>query len=467
MRHKRLNAVAVTAFFVASITGIAERYPASADDYTCRHVVAETMRTFQHPDSTATAEPHVVKAGQILRVYEDDAAHHRYRINVDAGGATYFRLWVSDDPQWTQPVPCVPPPASGSAAGVASASGAPVAGNVYSNPLVPGKKIADPGVLRDHGAYYVYATSDGGAPVWQMPVYETTDLHHWQKVGGLLSKPPTWAMTDHSFWAPEVRPINGKYVAFYSARLNVKGAAIEHENGRGATAGFYVIGIAIADHPEGPFEPRSRPIVTNAAFGLIDPTFFVDPKDNKAYLAWKDDTNGGWKDANGHGRRTVIAINELDTKTWRLRWPVSREIYKRSRDWEGSVVEAPSFIFHDGYYYLFYSGNGYKKEDNYAVGVLRARSILGPYCAREAPSNCHNSYGGEEKGIEDNRILRGDDKVHSPGHQSLALGPDGRLLMFYHGWTNEVPSYGRQLMMDAVRWGLAGWPEIHDGTPSE
>ena len=55
----------------------------------------------------------------------------------------------------------------------------------------------------------------------------------------------------------------------------------------GARASIFVIlidvGVAVAQHPEGPFMPMWRPIE-----GLhgIDPCVLIDPKDGKAYIYW-------------------------------------------------------------------------------------------------------------------------------------------------------------------------------------
>ena len=48
------------------------------------------------------------------------------------------------------------------------------------------------------------------------------------------------------------------------------------------------------------------------------------------------------------------------------------------------MVEGPWIINKDGWYYLFYSANGYCGP-SYAVGVARSKEPLGPYEKKGSP----------------------------------------------------------------------------------
>lgn len=51
---------------------------------------------------------------------------------------------------------------------------------------------------------------------------------------------------------------------------------------------------------------------------------------------------------------------------------------QNDRPWEGDVVEGPWFVIRNGWYYLFYSAQGYCGPE-YAVAVARSRDPHGPY----------------------------------------------------------------------------------------
>lgn len=53
-------------------------------------------------------------------------------------------------------------------------------------------------------------------------------------------------------------------------------------------------------------------------------------------------------------------------------------IFRTTYAWENGVVEAPWVVFHNNYFYLFYSSCRFD-EKCYNVAVARSTSILGPY----------------------------------------------------------------------------------------
>lgn len=301
-----------------------------------------------------------------------------------------------------------------------------VTSNLYHNPIGPAG--ADPGSLFDGTNYYFYFTS--GNSTGAMPIKWSADLRTFTDNGTRvfpIGSFPAW-VTSGNYWAPEVALINGKYICYYAA------------NG---SDGWFKIGAATAASPAGPFTDKGSPLVSNAEFSLIDPSFFRDTITGKNYLLWKNNTN-----ALTPPQPTKIVMQELSADGLSLVGS-STDLLVNDLAWEGSVIEAPFMLYRNGYYYIFYSGNNYA-TDKYAVGVARSTAIGGPYTKMTNP------------------ILQSDANFDGPGGQSIVTNsPIEPYLMFYHARLRSNEAAGRMLMMDKVSWTSDGWPSINDGTPSE
>jgi beta-xylosidase len=57
------------------------------------------------------------------------------------------------------------------------------------------------------------------------------------------------------------------------------------------------------------------------------------------------------------------------------------------------VVEGPSMMYQSGYYYLFFSGDGFQSE-NYHVSVARSSTVMGPYTRSESEYFLHTDLVG-------------------------------------------------------------------------
>src|SRR5205809_1563599 len=112
----------------------------------------------------------------------------------------------------------------------ASSSAAPS----FVNPVIPGDH-PDPTIMRDHGVFYASATSASWAPIF--PIFRSTDLVNWTRVGAVLPRAPRWAAGN--FWAPELVRWGGRVFAFYAASRR---------------GGKPCIGVATAPRPEGPWK---------------------------------------------------------------------------------------------------------------------------------------------------------------------------------------------------------------------
>ncbi len=287
----------------------------------------------------------------------------------------------------------------------------------YQNPVIAGDH-PDPSIIRVGKDYWASCTSSAWGPLF--PLFHSTDLVNWEQTGAVLPHRPDWATGD--FWAPEISAFNGKYFVYYVGRQT---------NGRLAVA------VATADKPGGPYTDHG-PIVAQDD-GSIDPMPVADTNGTR-YLVWKED-------GNSRQRPTPIWAQRLnDDGTKVLDEP--HELIRNEAPWESGVVEGPYILRHNGWFYLFYAGNACCGNDcNYALGVARSRSLLGPY--EKDPAN---------------PILAGNATWKCPGHGSVVQDEQGRCFYLYHAYSSTGTIFtGREAMLDEVKFGQDEWPTMNNG----
>jgi len=91
--------------------------------------------------------------------------------------------------------------------------------------------------------------------------------------------------------------------------------------------------------------------------------------------------------------------------------------------WEQPIIEGPAMVRADGWYWLLYAGNDWASP-NYAVGDARCRTPQGP-CVKDPRGP----------------LLATSGTMAGPGSPGFVTGPDGRLLLTYHGWTAGKVGY--------------------------
>jgi beta-xylosidase len=127
-----------------------------------------------------------------------------------------------------------------------------------------------------------------------------------------------------------------------------------------------------------------------------------------------------------------------------------RELIRNDpKSWEGGVVEGAFILRHDGWFYLFYSGNACcGRRCNYALGVARSKRLLGPW--EKNPSN---------------PILAENQVWQCPGHGSIVSDERGHDFLLYHAYQKSEEAFyiGREAMLDEVSWDASGWPSINGG----
>ena len=221
------------------------------------------------------------------------------------------------------------------------------------NPLIMDQFTADPTGRLFDGKIYLYPSHDmnnahearNGAGWFAMEdyhVFSSSNLIDWKDHGVIINqKDVPWVNgAANAMWAPDCVTKNGKYYFYFPASNR--------------------IGVAIADHPEGPFKVEAKPIT-----GGIDPCCFLD-KDGTAYLVWAQNAL--------FIHKLKPNMTELDPDVQTLRVP--------NLPTQG-LVEGPFMFERKGIYYLTYphavKTAGFESEQlEYATGT----TPLGPFTVK-------------------------------------------------------------------------------------
>lgn len=295
----------------------------------------------------------------------------------------------------------------------------------------------DPFILVVDDALYAYATNTvrSGRRL-NVQMSRADDGSRFSDPIDAMPVTPAWVRQDRpDIWAPEVMAIDERYVLYFSAR---------HATRRRPDGLTLCVGAAVADRPEGPFEPLPGPLSCGGAHGVIDASPFRDGDD--LWLHIKTD---------GNCCRTPVQIQVYRLTADGLRVlgePISLQGIANDDEWEGAVVEAPQMVVHDGRYWLFYSGADYGGPA-YAVGYATCQGPFGP-CA-DAPEN---------------PMLKTPDDASGPigpGHQTLFRWR-GCAWLAHHGWrlriAHERWAY-RALYIQQLDW-TTGRPRLHHVAPA-
>lgn len=170
----------------------------------------------------------------------------------------------------------------------------PKAGTSRSNPIFTDVYTADPAVMVDGCTFYVQCGHDqgvGGFDLREWYLLKSTDMVNWTRTTPMTLK--TFGWTNANAWAGQmIKARNGKY--YWYVPIN----DVKYSQDRMA------IGVAVADHPEGPWKDAlGKPLINDslemATWGVtnidqtphtIDPTVFIDD-DGEAYLQY----GGFWR----------------------------------------------------------------------------------------------------------------------------------------------------------------------------
>lgn len=256
--------------------------------------------------------------------------------------------------------------------------------NTYTNPF--DFSIADPFIYKEGDTYNMYGTTEEW-PGQGFDVYQSTDLVTWNRAGRCYA-PGEKSWGQGSFWAPEVIKSGDSYYLHYTV-LN-------------RTEGRRNILVAKGDSPTGPFEDYAGPIIPEIS--VIDSHIYHDPRTNDYYFYYVPEhkkPQGIWG-----------AKISSDFKTF-LTTPT--RCLTAELNWEDDWIEGPIIHEHKGTYYMMYSGGAYW-EAEYSLGYATADNPLGPWTK-----------------AAENPVLKPNSHREGPGHNGLALSPDGKeLFCVYH-----------------------------------
>jgi GH43 family beta-xylosidase len=150
------------------------------------------------------------------------------------------------------------------------------------NPFIKNQFTADPTARVFNGKVYVYPSHDIPSPIERLKewfcmadyhVFSSENLVDWVDHGVIVSqdKVPWVNSESYSMWAPDCIYRNGKYYFYFPASV------------RDSTIGYgSMVGVAVADNPEGPFIAQPNPI---KGLNGIDPCTLID-KEGQAYIYW-------------------------------------------------------------------------------------------------------------------------------------------------------------------------------------
>lgn len=305
---------------------------------------------------------------------------------------------------------------------------------MYENPIL-NRDFADPSIIRaDDGWFYAYGTrSYEAGNLTNIQCARSKNLIQWEYLPDALPKKPTWASKTREFWAPFCLHLNQKYLLYFSTEL---------DDGSGMG-----IGIAVSSTPAGPFVDVGTPLLHGESFTTIDPMVFFDPVSRKNYLYW------------GSGHAPInVAVMADDCLSLR---GFPQAIFKPSTSYQyEALIEGAYVIFHDEWYYLFYSGDNVWEKGRYALMVARSKYPIGPF-ERLA----------EATGKADSVILKSNERWDSPGQNSIIIDDMDEIWTVYHAVDmshrlNDGTSTLRRVMLIDKLIFENGWPKIKNYSPS-
>lgn len=292
----------------------------------------------------------------------------------------------------------------------------------FSNPILTGF-YPDPSICEAEGKYYLVNSTFAYFP--GIPIFESTDLIHWEQIGNVIDRPDQLQLNgleaSEGVFAPTIRYHNG---TFYVINTNVP-----------KQGNFFVT----ARDPRGPW---SDPVFLKNCPG-IDPSFFFDT-DGKCYYVG---TRGNSEGARYYGDNEIW-LREVDLETGEL-------VGEDSILWHCALKDAVwpegPHVYHIGdWYYVMIAEGG--TADDHAITIARAKNLRGPY------------EGFRKNPIITHRHMGKDYPVVYVGHGDLIQNKDGGwyMIMLASRPCEGHIGLGRETFLAKVVW-EDGWPVVNPG----
>lgn len=259
--------------------------------------------------------------------------------------------------------------ASASESGVASKSGLDTL--LVADPTIFCDRQTDAdGRLRTR--YYLYGTSGDETVRAGFRGYVSQDLVHWKPVNqnkeaaDYLVLDSAHNFGNKGFWAPQVLSLGGKRPLLMAYTANEQIAIAR------STAG-----------PEGPFVQQKPAPLFKDGFKHIDPFIFRDSASGKTFIYYVK-LDGGNKIFVAELNISGDGAGSKGDEQFLVVPGTERKCIDATAGWENTaatqwpVTEGPTVLYHNGFYYLFYSANDFRNPD-YAVGYATAVSPTGPW----------------------------------------------------------------------------------------
>lgn len=281
-------------------------------------------------------------------------------------------------------------------------------------------RIGDPQILLYEDTYYCYATSSAeGFFVW-----ESADLVHWSAPVLCFRAIDSWGKSN--FWAPEVVHHNGKFIMHYTAKSR------ELDSLR--------IGVAVADHPLGPFtDVHGRPMF-DFGYAAIDGSALVCDEGDFLYYSRDCSENyvGGVRTSQLYCVRLSDDLTETAGEPQLITTPTEPFEQKSLSMPEPHLWnEGPCVIRRGGRYVMNYSANHFASND-YAICVAVADHPMGPWT----------------KSVN-NPVLSCRKELFGAGHNAFFTDKSGRLMTAFHIQTHpEHPSGDRRTAIGEVKFSV-------------
>jgi len=292
------------------------------------------------------------------------------------------------------------------------------------NPVLSGQ-YADPDIDVFGDTYYLYCTTDGFAG-WagtQFHCFSSKNLVDWTDEGVIIdvSKSGNVPWSTSCAWAPTIEEKNGQYYFYFCAKDET---------------GESMIGVAVADHPAGPYTAMETPLMTVAmcreqgvSMGqAIDPSIFTDD-DGTSYMLF------------GNGAAAVVKLND-DMVSCDLE---TLDNYYGAQEFR----EAITVTKRDGIYHFTWSCDD-TGSPNYHVNYGTSDSIYGPIDFQYTVLSKNDALD-----------------ILGTGHHSILQIPgEDEYYVAYHrfftpiGFFSDGTGHHRQTCIDKVTFGADGLMEV-------